>query len=249
MVASLPKKLRQEPLIDALFEVRFSSKSPTSVIFPGVLFNSLPGSKEIVPLSAAQMPKQIRDADPVLKFAPVARLDWGQFAISISDFSVLVGCKLPYPGWINFRPVIILVMDELRKTNIVQNVERYSLKYVDLIPGIDPQQQISFVNFEVNVAGHNLEKEIFQFRIEILKDGFINAVNLVSSATVTVEGQTAKHGLVIDIDTIANQNNIPLLDVLVDFPAKLDQIHESNKQMFFDCLNSKALALLEPIYE
>ena len=109
-------------------------------------------------LPIAQIPKPMRDADPNLKFAAISRIDWDTFFINVGDFSVSVSCKYPYPGWDNFRKVIIQVVGILNESHIVEKVERYSLKYVDLFPAVNDQQKVSMLNVKVSIADHNLEK-------------------------------------------------------------------------------------------
>lgn len=249
MATTLPKKLNKEPLIDAVFEVRFTTAMPASVILPGYLFDKLNGTKSIEALPISQLPKLMRDADPSLRFAPLSRLNWDQFLINIGDFSVSISCKYPYPGWGAFKPAIIQVITFLVEIGIVETVERYSMKYVDLIPSSDIQQQVSMINLGVTIAGHKLEKEPFQLRMEIPRDGFINIVQVTSSATVALYNKTTKEGLAVDVDTIVNQNAVSMQTLLEGFSDKLEAIHQTNKAMFFDCITPSTIALLEPVYE
>ncbi|MBI5861868.1 MAG: TIGR04255 family protein [Rhodocyclales bacterium] len=249
MATRLPTKLGKEPLIDAIFELRFSSSAPASVVFPGFLFNELSGDKKIDQLPFAQLPKPFRDADPNLKFAPLSRLDWENYFVNIGDFSVSVSCKYPYPGWVSFRSAIMKTMAVLSKTKIVDGIERYSMKYVDLIPATNDKHKISLLNFNVSIAGHKLEKEPFQLRIEVPRGGFTHAVQLVSSAQATLHTGQIMEGLIVDVDTFANQGGVPIQTVLDSFDKKLDLIHAANKEMFFDCLTPEAIQSLEPNYE
>lgn len=248
MATSLPKKLIKEPLIDAVFEVRFSSKAPASVILPGLLFSNLDSDNNIESLPISELPKAIREANPQLRFAPLSRVNWGQFYINIGDTSVSVSCKYPYSGWSNFKTAIHKVVGILSESKIVEEVHRYSMKYVDMIPSSNDQQKISMINFKVSIADHSLEKEPFQLRIEIPRDGLTNIVQVVSSAQAIVNG-SAMEGLVVDVDTIADQGGISMQSLLEGFEDKLESIHLTNKAMFFDCLTPQAIALLEPVYE
>lgn len=246
---NLPKKLKKEPLIDAVFEVRFTSAFPAGSVLPGLLFGKLEGDMKIGQLPLSQLPQVVRDADPNLRFMPLSRLDWGQFYIHIGDRSVSVGFKHPYPGWNSFKPAIIKVMDVLINANVIKSVERYSLKYIDLLPATDLGEQVSFVNFDVTLAGHKLENEAFQIRLEIPRDGFIHAVQVVSSATATLHNAELRQGLIVDVDTIANQQGISFEELLSGFPDKLEVIHQANKKVFFDCLKPQTIAALEPEYD
>ena len=246
---TLPKKLKKEPLIDAVFEVRFTSAFPAGGLLPGLLFGKLGGDRKLEQLPLSQLPQVMRDTDSNLRFTPLSRLDWEQFYINVGDRSVSVGFKHPYPGWDSFKPAIIEVMDILKDANVIKSVERYSLKYIDLLPATDLREQVSFVNFDVTLAGHKLENEAFQIRLEIPRDGFLHAVQVVSSATATLHTGESRQGLIVDVDTIANQQGISFEDLLSGFSDKLEVIHQANKKVFFDCLKPQTVTALEPEYD
>lgn len=249
MNTALPKKLNKEPLLDAIFELRFQSLVPASVVLPGFLFNELEGDKAIESLPVAQIPKNIRDNDPNLKFQPLTRVDWGQFFLSISDFSISVGCKYPYPGWAALKPAITNVINVVEKSRLITAIERYSLKYIDLLPGVDLREKVSMINLDVSLAGHKLVREPFHIRVEIPRDGFTNAVQVVSSAQATLNTGLVKEGMIVDVDTWTTFKHIPMEALLKDFSNKLDLIHQTNKAVFFDCITRATLQTLEPIYE
>jgi len=93
-----------------------------------------------------------------------------------------------------------------------------------------------------------LEKEIFQFRIELADGEYINVVQIIAAGVVTSEAGTTKEGLIIDIDTIRKtDNNIKTL--IPELEGRLEEIHLTNKKMFFTCLTPATLDMLEPIYE
>ena len=63
MTDALPIKLLKEPLIDAVFELRFMSSISASNVLPGYLFSKLDGKKTIERLPAADFPRPMRDMD------------------------------------------------------------------------------------------------------------------------------------------------------------------------------------------
>lgn len=249
MTKKLPTRLEKEPLIDALFEIRFVSSTPASVILPGSLFGILDGEKTIKSLPASQIPKNMREAEANLKFAPLSCIDWDNFSINIGDTSVSISCKKPYPGWNIFKSAIIKVIEALNVNGIIESVDRYSMKYVDLIPSASLEEQVALVDCDVTVAGHKLEKENFQLRIEITRDGFINIVQILSSGFVILEDGTTKEGLIVDVDTISDQQSISMEVLLKNFSNNLDAIHHVNKVMFFNCIKQSTINSLGPIYD
>lgn len=252
MDGKLPIKLKKEPLVDAIFELRFSCDQPASEIVPGYLFSFLKkDNPKISQLNISQLPKEIRESDPNLKYAPTTRIDWTSFFINVGDRSVSVCCQLPYPGWYVFKRAIKQMVDHLKNIGIINDVERCSLKYVDLIPSDDLADQCKFLNIKLEVADHALEKEVFQIRIDIPdEDGeLINVVQLSSAAKVTLADGTTKKGTIIDIDTILRLKNMTLDSFITDIDNYLETIHYRNKKMFFDCLKGETIELLEPDYE
>jgi uncharacterized protein (TIGR04255 family) len=251
MGAKLPIKLEKEPLFDAVFEIRFEAASSASNIIPGVLFGKLKGVMNIEKLPAADLPQQLRDTDPNLKFAPVVRLNWDNFIILISDRSISIACKLPYPGWDNFKKAILEILTLLKDLSIIETVQRFSLKYVDIIPSTNVEEQVSLVKLNITLGAYTLEKDNFHLRLSIPKDGLIHIVQIVSSALVTIHEKTENiEGLVLDIDTIKDiptEDFASFINNLTD--DKLDSLHLSNKEMFFDCLRDKTLIDLGAIYD
>lgn len=248
MANKLPIKLAKEPLVDAIFELRFMSEMPASSILPGFLFSQLKGEKKIERLPAADLPKQLREADPNLQYAPMVRIHWNSSLILISDRSVALACKMPYQGWMVFKQAILDTMNLLKQIDMIKTIQRYSLKYVDLIQSSKIEEQVSFINFDVKLGQHRLEKENFQIRMEVLKDNHIAAISIVSSATITTMNGDSKSGVIVDIDVIKNIADITqdvFMQTLVD---DLEHTHSINKELFFDCLKPETITMLEPIY-
>ncbi len=249
-VETLPKKLKKEPLIDAVFEIRFSSSTAASSVLPGFFFAKWqPKEWRVERLPIAEFPSQVRDVDPSLRYQPLVRIHWDNFIIVIGDRSLGVGCKMPYLGWIKFKERIIEAVKLLAETKIVQNIERYALKYVDVVDGKNLAEQIQRVNMDVRVGAHTLREETFAVRVEIPHDAFINVTNIAATATAIVEKGPARKGVLVDIDTICNYHTNDLNTLLNQLPDRLDAIHIENKKMFFDCLKPETITYLEPVYE
>jgi len=246
----LPIKLAEQPLIDAVFEMRFLSSVPASDILPGFLFGKLPGEKKIESLPVAQVPKPLRDSDPNLQFSPITRLRWSDYVISIGDRSISIGCNYPYPGWSNFKPAIKRITGLLKEINIFQSISRYSMKYVDLILSTNVEHQISLIDMDISVAGHKIKNQEFQLRVELITDNFVNIIQIIPSASAMLLNGEKRCGIIIDVDTIYNINDLNIEEVFNgSFDTELEDIHTMNKRMFFDCLNEETIKSLGPIYD
>jgi hypothetical protein len=250
MTRELPTKLLQEPLVDAVFEFRFKSIAPVSLILPGLFFNELDGDKSLSELPAAQIPKQVRDGDPMLQFTPTHQMHWGNFVISFSDKSLQVGCKIPsYPGWTAFKAAIKNVINIINKTGLVTEADRCSMKFIDLIEKHSIEEQVAALNLNLTIANHRLKDQVFQCRMEVTEDNFVHIIQIVAAAQISRPGEEERNGLIIDIDTVCNLAAMSLSEFIDRLDEKLDALHSVNKRMFFDCLTDDAIESLEPKYE
>jgi uncharacterized protein (TIGR04255 family) len=247
---TLPTKLNKEPLVDVVFEIRFSPSTPASSVLPGFFFAKLePVQWRVEPLPMADIPKQFRSNDPNLRYQPLMRIYWDSFILLVSDNSLGLGCNLPYPGWINFKAQIIKAVGLLAETKIIESIERYSLKYVDIIEGKNLPERIQMVNMDIRVGSHVVREELFTVRVEISHNNFLTVRQIAAEATATPHGGKERNGTLIDTDTICNYQSSNLKIFIEELPTRLDAIHIENKTMFFDCLKPETISYLEPVYD
>ena len=249
MVDTLPKRLRKEPLLDALFECRFVAHFPVSSILPGILFSEFEGEKQLERLPQSEIPEAIRNSDPNLQYVPLVRIRLDNYSFLIGDRSLAVSCNLPYKGWNDFKPKIIKTIGILKKSGLINKIVRYSTKYVDLIQSDDFADQVSLANLSLRIGSHNLTKEPYQVRMEISVEGFINILQIISGTKVVMPDNSELQGFVIDIDTIKDTGGISVEQLEVDLDNALEHIHRVNKETFFDCITEQTIARLEPEYE
>ena len=244
----LPKKLKKEPLVDAIFEIRFSSKIPASSVLPGLFDPLMLAERNVERLPVADVPISLRHADSNLRYAPVVRLGLDKFFLLISDFGVALACKMPYVGWDAFKAKILEVMLLLKSKNVVESLERYSFKYVDLIEGANLRDLISQIAIGIEIGRHPIKSEPFSLRVEMLRDDLLHIVQVIAPVSLmTPSGQ--RNGAIVDIDVICN-NVIPDFSVFENhLPGALEVIHQAAKQMFFDCLMPETITRLEPVYD
>jgi uncharacterized protein (TIGR04255 family) len=256
----LPTKLKKDPLVEAVFEIRFSSALPASSVIPGILFTTLKANpQQLERLPAFDLPSQMRALNPALQFQPLMRMHWNDnYLILIGDVSIGLACKLPYPGWQSFKFHIIQLANLLIDAKFVNQIERYSLKYTGVIEGNDLREQISRIKFELTFGtytfdltptAHSLKAEPFSVRIEMQRDAFLYIMHLAAPTTATLSDSKHKIGLLVDIDGIREHKTGDLHESLNELPNRVEDLHTHNKQLFFGLITDDTLAYLEPIYE
>lgn len=240
-----PKKqtLRHDPIVEALFEVRFSCKEGLpGHLLPGILY---PAIRERFPNSQSldinKIPIEIRENDPNLRYTATQRFSGEDAIINIGPRVFTIASARPYMGWSKFKPIILDCLSQLSGTGFVEKTERFSLRYVNIIPaGKSPQEQFSKIYFNGNLGNFDLTNGASQISTEIPHRGLLNKVNISSNANVEVlaTGEITS-GLLLDIDTIQ-------LDPPGDFWKKpeeyIEAVHESETDIFFGTVTKQTLA-------
>ncbi|MBL5905959.1 TIGR04255 family protein [Serratia fonticola] len=251
MESQLPKRLGKEPLVQVSFELRLVAHLPLSSILPGVLYSKL-NCGDIRKTPHAEIPEVIRNNDPVFSFLPLVTLDWQGYQIHIGDRVIIISCNMPYEGWSSFKKRILELVDELilaPTSNMIDRVERFSLKYTDLIEAPFNSNFSELVNVSVNMGGHDFNLSSTQIRAEKKEGDSLVIMQMSGHAQVVFPDSNERNGLLIDIDCIKNKNRISFSSFCESFEQELNELHLLNKRVFFNFLSEKGLKNLEPTYE
>lgn len=244
----LPITLEREPLVDALFEVRLEYAEAMADILPGYLSHEF-GRPNIRRLPAAELPQPMRLNDPNLQFAPVLRMEWDQYVVSVGDRNIVVGCKLPYPKWHNFRAYIMKIVNSVSRMNLSGRVARYSLKYVNLLEAESVADQVAKVKMDITVGPVHVVDEYVNIQIHRHEADMVHIITLVTGAQLNFPQGGTKNGIIVDIDSIRDISPCEFGDFAVNLEPGLEQLRQRNKQVFFGCLSDSTLEELGPVYE
>ena len=244
----IPVRLKKEPLLEAVWEVRFSGTKPSVAdLLPGMLFKALPGKYgNIVRLPAADIPAPVVEHDRNLRYVPKIRLENGNQAVQIGEHVVSLSCRRPYSGWEIFSRDIRSLAEAVKRTGLIGGIERFSLKYIDLIE-LEQPVGLGCLNLELKLGEYEISKRPVQLRTEIKEGDLIHIVQIVSPAEVglSVDGKRFK-GVLLDIDTIKPLSENESWSAL---DSRLDDVHLACKKMFFSLMKPETVNKLEPEYE
>jgi len=248
MANGLPVKLGKEPLVDAIHEIRFEGNGPVSNILPGLLFSALPGEKTFEANPVNAIPKEVREADPNLMFAPLMRVSLKEYAVQVGDKSLTISAFRPYAGWDRFKDFIVQTIEIACNSGLLKQVNRYSTKYINLIPS----EIVSDGGLSINVRIGEYEQKAATFshiRMDVPIGNTINIIQIISNGMISLNDGSSKSGTIIDVDSITSVDSIAPGDFLETLGSRLDEIHNTNKSVFFSCLTPDALESLEASYE
>ena len=244
-----PIKLGVEPIVDAVFEAWVvPGQFPLPSIVPGVLVGKFGNGLAIERLPAADIPAVFRESREELRHQPHVRISWGQFIVNVGERVIGVGCTLPYPGWAEFKKIIVDIFDLIAAHSLVESVERYSMKYVDLIRDDVKAKSKRGLDVEFRIGGKAISDQIYTFKSEFASKDLIQVLTLVSQATVQIRDSERQFGSVVDIDTISTEQHIDYAAFVNGLSDRAERLHTANKEMFFSCLSPELTEAMEPKY-
>lgn len=248
MKALLPTRLGKSPLVDAIFEVRFSGEAQLSSILTGILYANLNCSK-VDRLPNSDLPEFIRQADANLKYAVYSRLTWDNYYIGVGDNVLTLSPMPPYPGWKNFKQKIETVIEQLSKLNNIQSAERFSLKYIDILDENIHHDIYDTLNIGLALLDRKFNQKTLQIRVEVPKNNGMHLFQVIGQAVATLPDASTKTGILVDIDSIQLLPELPKAESFNAIHAQIDELHQENKELFFKLLTENGLARLEAVYD
>jgi len=244
----VPKRLRQEPLIEAIWQIQFESPAIGDVL-PGVLFSELRSRYPNISLSrlpAADIPAPVAQVDPNLRFVAKVLMEepGSPFRWQVGDRVVTLNCRKPYVGWESFREEITKLVEILLKSGLVANIQRHSLRYLDLLT-LTPPPDLTALKLKVELGDHEIRQNNCQLRLEIPVNSWLHVVQIVTPAVANLP-DGALEGTLVDLETLS----ISPPEDLQQASRELEDLHGQSKDIFFrQILTASAIEKMQPEYE
>lgn len=245
---NLPVQLTKNPLVSVVFEIRFDSTVPMSSVLPGYFYSKFEHTN-ISKTPHAEIPDIIRQNDPQFAYVPMVNMSWGNYNVGIGDKVLMLTCMMPYPGWIEFSKKINELITYFIRSDFNVRVERFSLKYVDLIKYNSGDDVSKLLNFNVLLKDETIDLKYTQFRTEKHDEKTVTIIQFLGQAEAVLSSGITEFGLLIDIDSIRPINNLSLVDLKKTFNEELDSLHLQTKIKFFNFLSDEGLEYLGAQYE
>jgi uncharacterized protein (TIGR04255 family) len=165
--------------------------------------------------------------------------------LAIGDRSVQFGSKGGYPGWEGFNDSVLQVLESLRQTGFAGNVERFSLKAINLFDG-EAGAQLDVLNAKAELAGRRVPEFGFRMRAEFSEGADVGIVDIATNATLTMPAGDQRTGLLLDVDCVRTRGDS---DFWASAAREVDELHHFQKKLFFSLLTDQTLSGLGPVYE
>ena len=238
----LPVRLNPCPIVEAIFELRFSSTQPWPTM-PGSLYASIRDrypEQRMLPLS--QVPDELRRKEAAFAPLPLMQFLGRAFVVQLGPRVVsLVTKQNEYPGW---RPIV----DELRwllervhETGIAAEGERLGVRYIDFF------QSDIFSNLllEVRAGGRPLRDQERQITTVVRRGELTLRLLISNSAIVTLADGEPRRGSILDVDAWYGPLDFELFDKVMQ---RFEEAHLTIKRLFFGLLKPEFLDTFNPVY-
>jgi uncharacterized protein (TIGR04255 family) len=224
----------EPPLQEALCEFRFRGDTSWDWTVPGMLWERIGSefprkeSKTVLPkelLEAGDLPLELRQATVRAQFFSES----GSRLVQVGPDLLTVNVLPPYPGWIEFRPLILRVLETYREIAAPAQVERIGLRYIN---------RVTVPSAEIELSDY------FRAAIGTPSAGVGRLAGFLSVADFQHEGDAARlryqfgsvepggpgeSAYLVDLDAFVAADGVP------DWPllsGALDRLHEIVEQAF-----------------
>lgn len=231
---NIPSKLGVSPLLTSGINVKFERNDSLYAIF-GVIYQHIKeiGSFVSRDLPISQIPLDIREQDPILKFAP-------QFMLISNDkkYNIQIGHRVlsivydkaygyEYEGWDSyFKSEIESVLKFVQKLQIINNLVAVEYRNVNFF-----EKENIFDNINISVcysdASQPIKSNLLVFQ-EQDKD-FANQATLNNNGNAFIDNAWHNGSMLEILTSLQVKDFLQIID-------NIDLIHTINKNLFFKIL-------------
>ena len=117
-------------------------------------------------------------------------------------------------------------------------VERFGVRYLNLLEAKTPAEQFKMIRYDAKLAGYKLTEFLMNTKTEFVESEFTNVVELTSNTNARIADGSTFYGLLFSIDTICKNPT----DFWNDVERHINKAHDQEKKIFFETLTPEAIA-------
>jgi uncharacterized protein (TIGR04255 family) len=237
-----PKRLKHNPIIEAVAEVRFTSQHPAEAII-GLVYEKVKdrfGKPASLPI--LQLPAALREKDPNLKHQACYRFERPGNVFLVGPRNIALS-NTSYTDWAAATPLLSEVLTKLDEIKLFETIERVGLRYVNFF---DKLNIFEHVTLTIAINKEPISARSVMLRTEADVEEFKVITTVTNTAEVSTSGQK-REGSILDLDIVKEG---PVLGTPT--PTELLRLFtEANKladKAFFGLLKEEFFARFEPEY-
>lgn len=255
----MTRVFRKPPVLEALCEFRFTSETLWDWVIPGLVYERI---RDEFPVREQQNVLQMQVGFTPEGVTPNAQSGVGQMQFWRPDRSAIVqvgpdhlsvNCLRPYPGWLQFKPLIERVLGHYQEAAEPSQLISIALRYINRIelpPAAEKRHIQEFTNVYPRIPDD--EKQSWQSwaqRVEIVKPE-LNAIFVVQAGSQIgapqQEGAPLEYSIMLDLAFVhASTPDAPVPVPFENVSSWLETAHGEIEEMFLQSVTEESRTLFE----
>ena len=232
-----PKKITPNPLVSSTIEIRFKTESEYSSIFK-LLFGRL--SDKFPEFENSQLPKDIREKNPELKYYPDYIFSNTDYSISFNENFISYENITEYKLWDEYSSFYKEVLELILDSGVMNNIERIGVRYQSRF---DVDNFTSVIKESPSMKIDGLAEDFVSYTSKIKNEEFDIFLRLKKDIRESSFDSKENEGHLIDIDVFIS-NNVEKNEIF----NRIDSAHLILKKLFFGLLKDNFIQTLNPEY-
>lgn len=247
------RKYKNPPVIEAVFEIRFTRDTPWDLTIPGLFYekvkNTFPVKEqtvfqegEIIREPHGLIQEVIRSGQRILLFTEDRKM-----LTQLGPYLLAINVLKPYPTWQNFKEKIELAWKGLNEIIEIKGIERVILAYINQIEIPIPKIQLkilknyfNFYPFIDNKFPEDLASFIVGCEFPYKEGKECCSIQLVSMPDVSKEQKT----LMLNISYFTKQPRAVEVSNILDW---VENAHDQIQKAFESCISDNLRTLFEEV--
>ncbi|CAG68939.1 hypothetical protein ACIAD2134 [Acinetobacter baylyi ADP1] len=233
------------PLIEAIFEVRFLPKLNFATELLIAINQVFSDHLSIIHADGLQIPNDLKLQQNDFYYTPSYKINYSSFSLLVADGSIVIlknALDGQYEGWNIFKELPLQILNILKSKNPLDQIQRYSLKYTNLIRN---DLSLNDLNFTLKIGETALQDDAkLALKTELHEDNFIIMTDIASHVELrNISDVTGKitdlNGTLLIIDVINNSGIQNPNDAEHEFIRVLDIIHDKVDSIYRTIYNKR----------
>jgi len=244
-VKPVPDKLKQDAIVEAVFEARFDTTTLQEILFARIADHPAWGAFEQRRLQASEIPSFVREADPNLRYQPAFELAQPSQnrALRIGAHVLSYHRTAPYVGWATFQPELDALIAVLFEKADQLGITRLGFRYINALRSdVHGIRGLSDLDLTFTVAEDTVVKSVnVNFTTPVSEDALCT-VRLATSDLIqgVVPPNTS---LLVDVDVFTKERYTTASEKAVrDW---VEVAHKNEKEQFFRLLKIGTIEALK----
>lgn len=239
-VAPLPSRIDPCPIVQAVFEIRFTTATPWAQL-PGRVERLLGDEYVGQELPLFELPNQFKQQIPGSVHLPQYQFHSEHFVVNLAPQMIGLGVQtMKYPGWSVVRTELSTFLDKIVSDGFMEEGARLGIRYSDFFE----LNIFEHIDLDVSVNGKAIKDKDRQFTT-VFQEGPMTIRLVLINGAIMENSHGPRRGSVLDIDVAFGPLDFDLKTNVLD---RFTEAHDVIKKLFFGLVTTDMLDAHKPEY-